>query len=150
MKPEVDPARFYRCFALVPVLLAALAWALVWAFPESRPDALDSFVFLFGISVVGLPVYVPFAALIDWLLRRRPPESHRNWSYWVPLPFAALVFVFWFAAVVPDLPLARRAQSSLGAACFGAGFGYFYVVLMHASFAVGRLLGLIRPWPAAA
>ena len=72
------------------------------------------------------------------------------WSYWVPLPFALLVFAVWFLFFVPQFPLAARAQKSLEAAAFGAGLGYAYVVAMHVSFAVGRRLGVIGAPRAAA
>jgi hypothetical protein len=146
----VDPVRFYRYFALVPLFVPAVVWLLAWAFPELVPEPLRGVQFLIAMSVVALPIYVPFAVLIYWLLRHRPLRPHRTWSYWVPLPFALLVFAVWFLLFVPEFPLAERAQKSLGAAAFGAGLGYAYVLLMHATFAVGRRLGLIGSPKAAA
>ena len=135
----MDPVRFYRYFALAPLVVPAVAWLIVWAFPRSVPEPIQ----FIALSVVGLPIYLPFAALIYWLLRHRPVQSHRTWSYWVPLPFALLVFAVWFLFFVPQLPLAARAQKSLGAAAVGAGLGYAYVVLMHVTFALARRIGII-------
>ena len=146
----MDPVAFYRNFALAPLVLPAVVWLIAWAFPQSLPEPLREVQFLIAISVVGLPIYLPFAAVIYWLLRHRPVQTHRTWSYWVPLPFSLLVFAVWFLFFVPQFPLATRAQKSLGAAAVGGGLGYAYVVLMHACFAVGRRLGVIAsPEPAA-
>ena len=92
----MEPLRFYRYFALAPLVVPALVWLFAWASPQSLPEPLRGVQFLIAMSVVGLPIYVPFAALIHWLLRNRPIGSHRTWSYWVPLPFALLVFAVWF------------------------------------------------------
>src|SRR5437867_2828702 len=108
----MDSVKFYRYFALVPLLAPALAWLVAWAFPELQQyplGRLGGVIYFIKLTVVGVAIYLPFAALIDWLLRHRPVQSYRTSSYWVPLTFALWVFAVWFLFLGSHDPLTERA-----------------------------------------
>jgi hypothetical protein len=144
----VDSVTFYRRFAILPMILPLLILAISRALPDSGPIR-DS-ASLLGISVVGIPIYYPFARLLRHLLRNRPVKSYRNWSLWVPVAFALVVFAVWFIFAILKFPPQAAASKSLGAAFYAVCLGYAYVALMHIAFFVGRLLGLIHPPESAA
>src|SRR5262245_37735651 len=131
---------FYRLFALVPIAVP-LALLPITLAGHLLPAPLAVLGMLSG---AGLPFYVPFAAVIFWLLRHREAKDHRRWSYWAPIAFSAIVFVVWYF-IVPDSSTTERLSKSRGAAIYALALGYFYVAAMHGAFPIARILGVVRP-----
>jgi len=138
----MSPRTFFRLFALVPILVPLALLAVAANSDHSLPAPLA----ILGFSAAGLPFYVPFAAVVFWLLRHREARDYRQWSYWAPLAFSAIVFVGWFYFIVADAEFstAERLSKSSGAALYALVLGYIYVAAMHMAFLVACRLGAVR------
>ena len=122
---------YYRWAAALPILVPLVAY-LVY---RDRP-AISLFdrvaIPLYVSGIVGGPLYIPFATILFWCLRRQPVAQYRRASWIAPVLFVPLFLLYllairwWTGSTEPlaDILIFYSVGVLL--------FGYGYVLLIHA------------------
>jgi len=119
----------------LPLVCGLVAWFL--------PGIADPFAASF---LVGAIPYIPFAVVLAYLIKRS--ASMRNLvvlSLLAPCAFALwLITVYFMFSLQFASPLAETIRESAYFATFALAFGYFYVALAWALWAVAKRMRFVR------
>jgi hypothetical protein len=137
---------YYRVSALLPVALPLLAFACVPPGGRASNSIFEVVaIFIFTTGAVGAPVYVPFATVCLWWLRKKPLRTYRTMSRVVPVLFA---LVYMVALLVFSFSTARETSESaitvFGFLPYVLVTGYAYLALIDIGRRALIFFGLIQ------
>jgi hypothetical protein len=131
---------------VVPVLLAPVTYlGLEAGGPWGDLVSGAAGFFIWASAIAAIP-YCMLAAPLLWRFRGSPASAYRRFSFVAPLVFAAFLWLWFSAFLLPQGDLAFHQQLLLAGAyaAFALPVGYAYVLLAHVLLALLRRLGTVR------
>ncbi len=139
VKAEAAEITYYRCAAVLPVILPLSAACLLYWDRQPVVGIFSQAVTLMALSGVVWPAYIPFAAGLLWWLRKKHVASYRRAAWAAPLLFIPVVLLYLLSVRL----WLRSTEPLVGNLLFYGvmvlAFGYGYVALVQ----VGRM-ALVR------